>query len=117
MGQCDELKPRCLKCVSFSIECSYEPGSEMELGFTGSFRVDLGPSKPTPLSLPLPRRLPDLPTYLPLAGAQGNQLYELGSLDRDLLKKFLANSILTVGPKGASMIFQASALDFAMTVS
>lgn len=115
--KCDESKPRCQKCVSYGLECSLESGlgvSDMQLEFAGSFRVDLGPSGRAPFHLPLPRVLPDLPTYLPLAGAQGLEMYQISPFDRDLLKKFRENAMLTSGPKENAMVFQAQTLEFAI---
>ncbi|KAK4446555.1 hypothetical protein QBC34DRAFT_304916 [Podospora aff. communis PSN243] len=112
--KCDESKPRCLKCVSFGVGCSYEPGvSEMQLDVFGSFRVDMSPSAHSPASLPLPRSLPDLPTYLPLVGTSG-ELYQVTSFHRNLLKKFRESVVLTVGPKDAALVFQAHALEFSI---
>jgi hypothetical protein len=87
----------------------------MQLDFSGSFRVDMSPSAHSPFSLPLPRSLPDLPSYLPLVGTPG-ELYQVSSFDRNLLKKFRESVVLTVGPKDAALLFQAHALEFSINV-
>jgi hypothetical protein len=88
----------------------------MQLDFSGSFRVDMTPPGQLSFALPLPRSLPDLPTYLPLVGTRPGELYQVSSFDRDLLKKFRECSVLTVGPKDAAMLYQAHALEFSVNV-
>ncbi|KAK1753154.1 transcription factor cys6 protein [Echria macrotheca] len=107
--KCDETKPDCLKCVAFGVGCSYDPGApEMQLTFAGTFRVDLGQS-----AVSVPKPLEEPPFYLPLAGNRPDDLYELNSFDRVFLGKFKDTTILTVGPKEASVYFQQTTLKLA----
>ncbi|KAK0648600.1 hypothetical protein B0T16DRAFT_117327 [Cercophora newfieldiana] len=117
--KCDESKPRCQKCISFGIGCSYEAGvPEMHLDFAGSFRVDLSGSGSQSFAFSvnpsLPRLLPDFPTYLPVAGGKKDQLYQLSPIDKRRLQGFKERGVLTVGPREAAMVFQSHALEFSV---
>jgi len=99
--------------VAFGVGCSYDPGTpETQLTFAGTFCVDL--SQP---AASVPKPLEEPPLYLPLAGDQPDNRYQLSSFDRLFLDKFRGTTILTVGPKEGSLYFQQTALKLAYTVS
>ncbi|KAK5657497.1 hypothetical protein OQA88_3069 [Cercophora sp. LCS_1] len=103
--KCDEEKPTCQKCVSYGLGCSYEAGiSEMQLAFTGAFKLDLTPGSTT--RVPIPKTLPPPPMCLPLAGPMGGGTYEMKPCDQAILGTFQTNNILTVGPASESLLFQ-----------
>jgi len=107
-NKCDETKPRCLRCDSTGLGCSYEAGiDDMQLSVPGTFKIDLGPISAAPA----------FPLFLPLAGEGGDERYQMSWSDRAALDKFRSTHVLTVGPTEYSQQFQSTAVELSREVS
>ncbi|KAI3319842.1 hypothetical protein HD806DRAFT_525159 [Xylariaceae sp. AK1471] len=111
--KCDETKPSCKKCNSFSVICSY--GSKfspenlsISTRATGSFQVHLDTATPTlPVSLPAP---------LPVSGS-GLEIYQLVAEDIPLLERFQNQTVWTLGTAASHYIYAEKILPLAFSNS
>lgn len=95
--KCDETKPRCQNCLSYSVACNYSTKSfELELSVEGAFRIDMAPTKP-----PVPQCKTTLailnakPIYKPADSAP--KAYHLTIDDLEALQRFQTRTVMTLG--------------------
>lgn len=120
--QCDELKPKCKKCMAFGVSCNYgAAGStsvgELVLSFEGASCME-APSK-APISMN--QTMLDLINYnmrnSPTGKLLGDQIYKLTAQDLAVLDRFSNRTILTIGTDVTKWILQAETPRLACLVS
>ena len=118
--KCDETKPRCKKCDSFSVACNYDTkSSELELSVDGAFQVDMAPKKPpVPLSVTTLAVLNAEPVRLSaLATTKDNpKPYHLTVDDLQALQRFKTRTVVTLGSCDASSLCRTEVLGLAFQV-
>jgi hypothetical protein len=108
--QCDEAKPKCRQCLAYGISCNYERGAvDMQLSFDGVIFIDFN-SPPQPTINP-----PDFD--LPVAGPRGAPMYKLSRYDRELIDRFQARTIHTLGTRITSELFKSHFVRLGLEVS
>ncbi|KAI1258749.1 hypothetical protein F5Y18DRAFT_412330 [Xylariaceae sp. FL1019] len=104
--KCDETKPHCKNCESFSVVCCY--GSKLSpdnLTTKASFQVSL--SGDVDMSLPAP---------LPLAGSRYNsETYQLLAADIPLIEKFQRHTVTTLGTWATRHVYISKTLAMAFS--
>ncbi|KXH69183.1 hypothetical protein CSAL01_06009 [Colletotrichum salicis] len=140
---CDETKPRCVKCVSYGVTCSYAPTSAATaLSVEVAFKVDLSSSSPAPIrprtqaqarprpdpassprsvvapppplaQTPFPPRY--VPPPLPTTGSMESPdaAYQLTPTDVRLLERFQKRTILSLGTPRSKSIYEKKTLPIA----
>ena len=120
--QCDELRPKCKKCIAFGVSCNYGAAGSTSVGelvlcFEGASCME-APSK-APISMN--QTMLDLINYnmrnSPTGKLLGDQIYELKAQDLEVLDRFSNRTILTLGTDVTKWILQAETPRLACLVS
>jgi len=103
--ECDETKPRCDKCTTFRVSCSYEPDAPiMQVSFGGvvGIRSD-GDATHSVVHRPV-LRIGDVPPCPYPIIADGESVFQLDQRSLDRLRRFQRRTVLTIGSyKGARL--------------
>jgi hypothetical protein len=124
--KCDERQPCCQKCIAFGVECTYGGGGQKEMRFAGesSFSLDEPLKLAATTSLAIATVAPTQSlVLLSFFNASGRLLgwdtpvdTQLGITDLELLAKFRERTVLSVGTKDASDIYQREIFRLACAV-
>lgn len=104
--KCDETQPRCNKCTSFGVSCSYDgTPDELQLAMKGSFVIEAPQRSPVSLNQTILNMI-NTPLILHSAssGATG-PLYELREDDLRTMSKFQSRTVFSIGTKESVHIF------------
>lgn len=117
--KCDETRPKCHKCSSFGIECSYDSRSVgMQFAGESSFAIER-PSKhikPTENATMIFGPLAKAPGPMPSLRSLEDQFtpYKWMSADLDILAKFQERTVLTVGARKTADIYKTDVFKLAI---
>ncbi|KAJ3937949.1 uncharacterized protein N0V96_011948 [Colletotrichum fioriniae] len=131
--KCDETKPRCVKCVSYGVICSYAPTSAATaLSVEVAFSVDLSSASttptppqtradpvPQPTGAAPPAQAPFPPRYVPPPLPQTGSMespdaaYQLTPTDIRLLERFQKRTVLSLGSPKSRTIYEKKTLPIA----
>lgn len=121
-NQCDETRPACSKCISFSVTCNYDSGSKADLQPSYDRQVTLTLLTPptTPLSKTSQAPGPKIwiPTTLSPLYVSGDDVssFQLDAESLGRIDRFQHRTVKTIGTKNAANLFGALTLDLAFAV-
>lgn len=116
--QCDETKPRCLKCTSFGVLCSYDgQNSDLQSSFDGA--ANLGTLQILPYALKQTVSSIITPSLrLPATGFSDGRdaIYDFQMHDLELLRKFQTRTVFTITTDQNLHLYQKQSLQLAHSV-
>ncbi|KAL3417108.1 C6 finger domain-containing protein [Phlyctema vagabunda] len=113
--KCDESKPKCKRCVSYGVLCNYDSkASELQLSASGAFTIKILPKAVFhPDGQSVQYRVPPVLRFQSIEGSECEAPYQLTEQDAQLVKKFQARTVYTIGNEKNRDVLQNGMINLA----